>query len=250
MKWRVIITDEMRALDLNGNELLAYAIIDGYSANGQGCFYGSPAYLAELLTVSPRTVNNILAKLVDRGLIRREEYRGRGIHTTSYTTDVENRNAIFSDRNAKISNRNAKISNRNAKISDADYYSSNENNNYNNIINNTTRAKRASSSSEIIQKFIEAGCSADALRDWKAARKSKPITEAVLQGMQREAAKAGITLADAVRICAENGWQGFRAEYLERRKSSNAQPTAAKQSTFMDDLKRTADKLAAKWGAQ
>ena len=67
--------------------------------------------------------------------------------------------------------------------------------------------------------------------------------------MQREAAKAGITLADAVRICAENGWQGFRAEYLERRKSSSAQ-TAAKQSTFMDDLKRTADKLAAKWGAQ
>ena len=242
MKWRVIITDDMRALDLNGNELLAYAIIDGYSANGQGCFYGSPAYLAELLNVSPRTVNNILAKLVERGLIRREEYRGRGIHTTSYTTDVENRNAIFSDRNAKISNRKT-------KISDADYYSSNENNNYNNIINNTTRAKRASSSSEIIQKFIEAGCSADALRDWKAARKSKPITEAVLQGMQREAAKAGITLADAVRICAENGWQGFRAEYLERRKSSSAQ-TAAKQSTFMDDLKRTADKLAAKWGAQ
>ena len=233
MRWYITITDEMQALGLKGNELLVYAIIAGYSANGQGCYFGGVAYLCQLLNVSPRTVRYTLAALEERGLIRREEIRMRGVHSVSYfATDLEVQNLHV----------------RSAKIATLNNHSLNENNN-NNINNNTTRAKRASSSSEIIQKFIEAGCSADALRDWKAARKSKPITEAVLQGMQREAAKAGITLADAVRICAENGWQGFRAEYLERRKSSNA-PAAAKQSTFMDDLKRTADKLAAKWGAQ
>ena len=236
MRWYITITDEMQALGLKGNELLVYAIIAGYSANGQCCYFGGVAYLCQLLNVSPRTVRYTLAALEERGLIRREEIRMRGVHSVSFfVTDLEGQ----------------KLHVRGAKIASLNNNSLNENNYYNNINNNTTRAKRASSSSEIIQKFIDAGCSADALRDWKAARKSKPITEAVLQGMQREAAKAGITLADAVRICAENGWQGFRAEYLERRKSSNAQPTAAaKQSTFMDDLKRTADKLAAKWGAQ
>lgn len=233
MRWYITITDEMQALGLKGNELLVYAIIYGYSANGQGCYFGGVAYLCQLLNVSPRTVRYTLAALEDRGLIRREEIRQRGVHSVSFfITDLERQNLHV----------------REAKIAPLNNHSLDENNYYNNKIN-TTRAKRASSS-EIIQKFIEAGCSADALRDWKAARKSKPITEAVLQGMQREAAKAGITLADAVRICAENGWQGFRAEYLERRKSSNAQTAAAKQSTFMDDLKRTADKLAAKWGAQ
>lgn len=238
MRWYITITDEMQALGLKGNELLVYAIIAGYSANGQGCYFGGVAYLCELLGLSPRTVKYALAGLVERGLIRRDTIHHREGHNTAYmVTDSKVQNLHLCDtfKSAKFAPSN-------------NNYSSNENN-YNNIINNTTRAKRASSS-EIIQKFIEAGCSADALRDWKAARKSKPITEAVLQGMQREAAKAGITLADAVRICAENGWQGFRAEYLERRKSSNAQPTAAKQTTFMDDLKRTADKLAAKWGAQ
>ena len=54
--------------------------------------------------------------------------------------------------------------------------------------------------------------------------------------MQREADKAGISLAEAVRICAENSWRGFRADYLKG-KNNNDKPTA------MDNFKETARRL-------
>lgn len=47
-------------------------------------------------------------------------------------------------------------------------------------------------------------------RDWITARKS-PITETAWSDLQREAGKAGITAAEAVRICAVKGWRGFNA---------------------------------------
>lgn len=51
------------------------------------------------------------------------------------------------------------------------------------------------------------------LRDWLIARKKKPITETVLQYLVREAAKANISVAEAVRVSAENSWQGFKADW-------------------------------------
>jgi uncharacterized protein YdaU (DUF1376 family) len=52
--------------------------------------------------------------------------------------------------------------------------------------------------------------------DWLAIRKVKgmPLTETALSGITRQAAKAGKTLAEAIRLCAENGWAGFRADWL------------------------------------
>jgi hypothetical protein len=67
------------------------------------------------------------------------------------------------------------------------------------------------------------------MADWLAVRKAKragPITESVLSGMAREAAKAGITLTEAVQLCAESSWQGFQARYVQdrQRPSNNAEP--------------------------
>jgi uncharacterized protein YdaU (DUF1376 family) len=52
--------------------------------------------------------------------------------------------------------------------------------------------------------------------DWIALRKSKKaaITETALNGIQREADKAGVSLRDALRICCERGWIGFQAKWL------------------------------------
>lgn len=50
-------------------------------------------------------------------------------------------------------------------------------------------------------------------RDWTACRR-KPVTESVMEGLRREAAKAGITADEAVQIAAERQWEGFKAEWL------------------------------------
>jgi hypothetical protein len=52
--------------------------------------------------------------------------------------------------------------------------------------------------------------------DWKAVRTAKragPITGTVVKGLVREAAKAGMTVSEALEICCANGWQGFRADW-------------------------------------
>lgn len=53
-------------------------------------------------------------------------------------------------------------------------------------------------------------------RDFIALRKSKKaaLTLTALEGIEREAAKARMPLADALRTCCERGWQGFKAEWL------------------------------------
>lgn len=49
-------------------------------------------------------------------------------------------------------------------------------------------------------------------RDYKKQRK-KALTETALSGIRREAAKAGISLNEALTECCERGWQGFKAEW-------------------------------------
>ena len=53
-------------------------------------------------------------------------------------------------------------------------------------------------------------------RDFMAIRKAKraPITPTALAGIQREAAKAHLTLEQALEHCCERGWQGFKADWL------------------------------------
>lgn len=47
----------------------------------------------------------------------------------------------------------------------------------------------------------------------RAAKKAGPLTATVLAGLTREATKAGITLAQAITVCCERGWQGFKADW-------------------------------------
>lgn len=49
-----------------------------------------------------------------------------------------------------------------------------------------------------------------------AIRKAKkaPLTAAALEGIKREAAKAGIDLQEALMVCCTRGWQGFNAEWM------------------------------------
>ena len=61
-------------LDLSSRELLAYAIIYGFSQDGESCFSGSLSYLANWLNMNDRgNVTKILNKLIDKGLIVKEK---------------------------------------------------------------------------------------------------------------------------------------------------------------------------------
>ena len=56
-------------LGLTGNELLVYAVIYGYSQDGENEYFGSLAKLSELLRLDRRTIMRVLQRLCDEGLV-------------------------------------------------------------------------------------------------------------------------------------------------------------------------------------
>ena len=64
----------LNELNLRGHELLIYAIIYGFSQDGQSWFNGSLQYLANCTGISKITVHKILKELVKKELITKHEY--------------------------------------------------------------------------------------------------------------------------------------------------------------------------------
>ena len=72
------------------------------------------------------------------------------------------------------------------------------------------------------------------LSDYMAVRKAKkagPLTKTAVASLTREAAKAGLTISDAVTACCEFGWQGFNAGWYEDRKATGKQQSRNAQSS-------------------
>lgn len=226
MRWHFTITSDMRDLGLKGNELLVFAVIYGYSANGEGCYYGSISYLAELVGVHYNTAQSILKDLTERGYLRKEELIIEGVKFCHYQA-------------AKIGEGPQKLGTPSTKIGDNNKI---DNKDISPRILKDTAPQGAVSQKDILRKFVALGCDESVLADWVAARKGAKVTASVLEGMQREADKAGISLAEAVRICAENSWRGFRADYLRK---DHGTPAPKKQRSIMDGMKQVAASL---WG--
>lgn len=70
-------------LDLKGNELAAYAIIYGYSQDGESKFQGSLKYISEWIGCTKRGTIKILDSLIAKGLIEKE-VAGDGKSANSY----------------------------------------------------------------------------------------------------------------------------------------------------------------------
>jgi hypothetical protein len=75
------------------------------------------------------------------------------------------------------------------------------------------------------------GVSPELLADYLKVRKAKragELTKTAIAGLQREATKAGVTMAQAITACVEFSWQGFNAGwYAERIKGGAAVPGGA-----------------------
>lgn len=71
------------------------------------------------------------------------------------------------------------------------------------------------------------GISDSVFSDFLQIRKAKkqPLTKTAMAGIEREAAKAGLSLLTAVEACCEYGWAGFNAKwYAERNAPARAGP--------------------------
>lgn len=86
MGWYLTITEEMRGAGLTGNALLIFALINGYSQQAQGCYYGSLSHTAEVVGCTAETARTTLKSLTEAGLLERFEFMDNGIHRVAYRT--------------------------------------------------------------------------------------------------------------------------------------------------------------------
>ena len=82
---------------------------------------------------------------------------------------------------------------------------------------------KAAKKSDAMQADLAAlenlGVDSQTAKDWLVTRKEKragSLTQTVLTALQREASKAGLTVAQAVQVAAERNWARFVASYLQR----------------------------------
>ena len=63
-------------------------------------------------------------------------------------------------------------------------------------------------------------------QDFLAVRKTKrlALTGTALDGIKREADKAGLTLEQAITVCCETGWAGFRSDWYANRMGGRGAP--------------------------
>lgn len=95
-----------------------------------------------------------------------------------------------------------------------------------------TAAKPNTSASIRIADLIALEIPEQLAKDFLSNRKAKkaPLTQTALDGIAREAAQAGITLAVAIRTCTERGWAGFKAEWLSNQRGGKPDIEAQNQA--------------------
>ena len=81
----IVIQDWMISdLQLRGNELLTYALIYGFSQDGESEFNGSLKYISKFLGVSKSTAQRNLVNLVNRGVIEKRVEEISGVKFNRY----------------------------------------------------------------------------------------------------------------------------------------------------------------------
>ena len=81
----IVIQDWMISdLQLKGNELLTYALIYGFSQDGESEFKGSLKYISKFLGVSKSTAQRNLENLVNRGVIEKRVEEISGVKFNRY----------------------------------------------------------------------------------------------------------------------------------------------------------------------
>lgn len=72
--------------------------------------------------------------------------------------------------------------------------------------------KKKNSKFDPISELVKRGANEQHVKDFLANR-SRKFTQSVLDHLEREVAKSGISIALAIQVCAERGWQSYQAHY-------------------------------------
>ena len=99
------------------------------------------------------------------------------------------------------------------------------------LAHNAKKPRRAAMGFDAKSHLLSLSVPDQVASDWLSLRKAKRAapTKTAIEGIQREAENAGISLGNALAISCERGWQGFRADWLNNQRGQTlAKPKAPK----------------------
>lgn len=222
MGWYFTILQEMREMGLKGNELIVFAVINGFSQNGNGSFHGSLAALQEMCGISSRhTIIDILKSLMDKGLINKTEVTLNGVKNISYSVCAKNAQGGVQKLHRGCAE-NAHIYINDINISPTE------------ISNN--KGKRF----DFKNSLIEIGVSPEVAEDWMQVRKAAKATntETAFNRIKHEIEKSGLSANECITIAVSRSWRGFQADWV-----ANMRQRPAGRVSVLDNNRMVAEEL-------
>lgn len=228
MGWYFTILQEMREMGLKGNELIVFAVINGFSQNGNGSFHGNLAALQEMCGIASRqTITDILKSLVDKGLINKTEVNLNGVKNISYSVCPKIGQGVQKmdmdvQKLDKGCPKNGHIYNKDINISPTE-------------INN--KGKRF----DFKQSLIEIGVAPEVAEDWMQARKVAKATntETAFNRIKHEIEKSGLSANECITIAVSRSWRGFQADWVANQMRQRPQA----RMSVLDNNRMVAEEL-------
>lgn len=106
---------------------------------------------------------------------------------------------------------------------------------------NVIQKEKKEQTAEFREALINLGVETDIADELMLIRKKKKAinTKHAFEMMLAEANKAGISLAEAAKICVDNQWKGFKAEYLQGLRERNSR--GGGRGHTLDEMARIVD---------
>ena len=228
MGWYFTILQEMREMGLKGNELIVFAVINGFSQNGNGSFHGSLAALQEMCGIASRqTITDILKSLVDKGFINKTEVTLNGVKNISYSACPKNGQGVQKmDMDVQKLDRGCP-KNGHIYINDINISPTEINNN---------KGKRF----DFKNSLIEIGVSPEVAEDWMQVRKAAKATntETAFNRIKHEIEKSGLSANECITIAVSRSWRGFQADWV-----ANMRQRPAVRVSVLDNNRMVAEEL-------
>jgi hypothetical protein len=211
-----------------GPKMVLLSLCD--NANEQGECYPSIALICKRCSMGERTVQGHINTLVNQGCLTRKDRQG---HSTLYTIDPRRictpAESAPPQKTAVTPAESAPTPAESAPTVPAESAPR--------IINEPSlepSSNRQGARGAEIQSAIFKVDDVDKnlWQDFVILRKAKraPLTKTVVDGLRREADKAGLTLEAAIRICCESNWQSFKADWIVGKNTTTTSETAYQKS--------------------
>ena len=201
-------------LQLKGNELIVFAIINGYSQDGESCFSGHLARLQEWTSLSKQSIITILSSLQEKGLITKFPVTINGVNRTGYRAVkvVKKLDQPKKSKVKKLDQEGQKTLPPKVKKVDPIKDSVNDS-------KKTDDSVTDISEEEFLTAILGLGVSEQTAYDWMKVRKAKraKCTVSAVDFVTKEIEKAkkyGHTAEECIALSAANSWQGFQAKYI------------------------------------